>query len=102
MPARPFAGTTQRPTRSRFEDQFGPFCASHGLPTPIFNAVVRGFEVDALFAEERLIVELDSWEFRQDHGSFVNDRRRDVMTLAAGYATVRITWERSTTPKQSA
>ena len=91
---RPFAQTTQRPTRSRFEDRFGPFCARYGLPTPMFNAVVCGFEVDALFAEERLIVELDSWEFHQDHGSFVNDRRRDVMTLAAGYATVRITWER--------
>ena len=91
---RPFAATRQRATRSRFEDRFGPFCARYGLPTPTFNAIVCGFEVDALFAPERVIVELDSWEFHRDHAAFVNDRRRDAVTLAAGYATVRITWER--------
>ena len=81
-------------TRSRFEDRFAALCARYDLPIPLFNTYVCGYEVDALFAAERLIVELDSWQFHQDRASFVRDRNRDADTLAAGYATVRITWER--------
>jgi very-short-patch-repair endonuclease len=69
-------------------------CQTYDLPTPRFNVKVCGYEVDALFESEKLIVELDSWEFHRDHSSFVNDRNRDADTLAAGYATVRMTWER--------
>jgi very-short-patch-repair endonuclease len=60
------------------------------------NAIVAGYEVDALFAAERVIVELDSWEFHKDRGSFESDRERDAATLAVGHVTVRITWERMT------
>ena len=42
----------------------------------------------------KVIVELDSWEFHQGHPSFESDRDRDAALLAAGYVTVRITWER--------
>jgi very-short-patch-repair endonuclease len=55
---------------------------------------VAGYEVDALFVEERLIVELDSWDFHSDRDSFERDRDRDADTLAAGHETVRITWMR--------
>ena len=90
----PFADPASPLTASPLEDRFAAFCARHGLPTPAFNVRVRGFEVDALFAAERLIVELDSWEFHQDRSAFETDRRRDAITLAAGYGTVRITTER--------
>jgi very-short-patch-repair endonuclease len=50
--------------------------------------------VDAVFPRERLIVELDGWETHRDRRSFENDRERDAATLAAGYATVRVTWDR--------
>jgi predicted transcriptional regulator of viral defense system len=91
---RPFADAGSPLTLSKMEDRFASFCARYDLPTPAFNVMVCGYMVDALFAEERLIVELDSWEFHQDRHAFKNDRRRDAVTLAAGYATVRITWER--------
>lgn len=90
----PFADTSSPLTASTFEDRFVALCRNHDLPTPQCNAIVCGYEVDALFAAEKLIVELDSWEFHRDRASFVNDRNRDADTLAAGYATVRITWER--------
>jgi hypothetical protein len=90
----PFSDPASPLTASRLEDRFAAFCVRHGLPTPAFNARVCGFEVDALFAAERLIVELDSWEFHQDRSAFETDRRRDAVTLAAGYGTVRITAER--------
>ncbi len=86
--------TGQAPTRSGFEDAFLAFCTSFGLPTPCMNTRVAGYEVDALFAHQRVIVELDGYEFHQDRRSFTGDRERDATMLAAGYATVRITWER--------
>ncbi len=85
------------PTRSAFEDAFLVFCERFGLPRPQVNTRVCGYEVDALFAAERLIVELDGWDFHQDRDAFERDRRRDRDTLAGGFATIRITWERMTT-----
>jgi very-short-patch-repair endonuclease len=61
------------------------------------GAPMFGYIVDALFPAERVIVELDSWEFHQDRSSFESDRDRDADTLAAGHLTVRMTWERMTT-----
>lgn len=82
------------PTRSDWERAFPRFCARHGLPKPRLAATVAGHEVDALFAAERVIVELDSWDFHQDRHAFETDRDRDADTAAAGHLTVRITWER--------
>jgi hypothetical protein len=91
------------PTRSEFEDAFLAFCRRYGLPAPVVNSVVFGYEVDALFVAERLIVELDGWDFHRDRHAFEGDRDRDADALAAGFATVRITWERMTrTPRKEA
>jgi very-short-patch-repair endonuclease len=85
---------TERPTRSTFEDRFPAFCRRYALPTPQINATVCGYEVDALFPEEKVIVELDSWGFHWSRTSFESDRKQDADTTAAGFVTVRITWER--------
>jgi very-short-patch-repair endonuclease len=81
-------------TRSAFEDRFRSFCARFGLPRPQFDVIVAGHLVDALFAAERVIVECDGWEFHRLRTSFESDRDRDADTLAAGFATVRLTWRR--------
>jgi very-short-patch-repair endonuclease len=57
-------------------------------------AKVSGWEVDALFPDEKVIVELDGWDFHSSRESFESDRERDASTLAAGCVTVRVTWER--------
>ncbi len=82
------------PTRSEWEDTFPKFCRRYGLPEPVMSARVAGHEVDALFPAERVIVELDSWEFHRDRQAFESDRKRDADGLDAGYETVRLTWER--------
>ena len=82
------------PTRSEFERRFPPYCKRHNLPTPKMNAQVAGYEVDALFVAERVIIELDSWEFHKDRRSFELDRERDAATLEANHVTIRITWDR--------
>lgn len=82
------------PTRSEFEDTFPAFCECFGLPRPVMGARVAGYEVDALFPGERVIVELDGWEYHSGREALERDRSRDADTLASGLVTVRITWER--------
>jgi hypothetical protein len=91
---RPFAITTQNPTRSDLEDRFIKFCAKHGLPTPEINARLNGYEVDALFRAEKLIAELDGYEFHKDKATFESDRERDAAMLEIDHITVRVTDER--------
>jgi Transcriptional regulator, AbiEi antitoxin/Protein of unknown function (DUF559) len=88
-------GLPGTPTRSHWEDGFPEFCETQGLPTPVMGAPLPGgYIADALFPEERVIVELDSWEFHRNRIAFERDRERDAETLAHGYVTVRMTWER--------
>jgi very-short-patch-repair endonuclease len=84
-----FAGTDL--SRSDLEILFRDLCRRHGLPQPRVNHDVAGKEVDFLFAEQRLIVETDSWRYHKTRHAFENDRARDVLTLRAGYRTLRFT-----------
>jgi hypothetical protein len=86
--------TDQNPTRSGFEDDFLPFCKRFGLPIPRLNTIVHGFEADAYYEAEKLIVECDGWEFHNDRGAFEDDRERDTAMLALGIVTIRITKRR--------
>jgi very-short-patch-repair endonuclease len=60
----------------------------------MMSVMVAGYEVDAFFPVERVIVELDSWEYHSSRDAFERDRDRDADNLAAGFETVRITWDR--------
>lgn len=91
---RPFLDPGDGPTRSDWEREFPAFCERFGLPRPRMAARVGRYTVDALFEAEKLIVELDSWSFHSTRASFESDRDRDADTLAAGHATVRVTWRR--------
>jgi hypothetical protein len=82
------------PTRSDLEIDFLEFCARYGLPRPLTNTRIAGHEVDALFVDQRLIVEVDGWEFHRDRVAFETDRERDADTLKVGYSTVRVTSDR--------
>lgn len=90
----PLIDTEDGPTRSRFETAFLAFCRRFGLPRPQVNVHVCGYEADALFAAQRVVVELDSWRFHQGHPRFESDRSRDAIRLAAGFVTYRLTWRR--------
>jgi very-short-patch-repair endonuclease len=82
------------PTNSPLEDDFLVFARRHGLPAPVTNTWLFGYEIDVLYPRERVIVEVDGYRFHSDRDAFERDRKRDVVTLAAGYVTVRITEER--------
>jgi hypothetical protein len=71
-----------------------PFCDRFGFPRSKVNVKINGYEVDAFFEAEGVIVELDSWGFHQDRDSFENDRNRDVDNVVTGLVTYRLTWDR--------
>jgi very-short-patch-repair endonuclease len=78
-------------TRSPLEDDFAAFCREHRLPMPSFNTTALGHEVDALWPQQRLAAELDSWEFHRHRAAFERDRARDAALQVADYRTIRIT-----------
>lgn len=81
-------------TRSELEDEFLAFCERYGLPTPETNVLVGGYLADAYFERERVIVELDGWDFHSTRASFEGDRERDADNLGEGIPTIRITHDR--------
>jgi hypothetical protein len=80
--------------RSPLEIRFPTFVREYSLPAPAQNVDVLGHEVDALWPQAKLIVELDSWEFHGHRAAFERDRARDAKLLIAGYRTIRVTHRR--------
>ncbi len=89
-----FVQDPKAPSNSPLEDDFLEFARRYGLPAPVTNTYLLGYEIDVLYPRERVIVEVDGYQFHSDRGSFEHDRKRDVIMLEAGVLTVRITDER--------
>jgi very-short-patch-repair endonuclease len=83
-------------TRSELELLFLDFCREEDLPIPLVNTQVAGYEVDMLWRDASLIVELDSWEFHGDREAFERDRAKASDLKLAGYDVVRVTYRRLT------
>lgn len=81
-------------TRSPLEDRFVAFCREHRLPQPATNTSVLGLEVDALWPDALLIVELDGFSYHGHRAAFERDRARDAALQAAGYRVLRLTHRR--------
>ncbi len=81
-----------RLTRSEAERRLLTLIRAAGLPTPLTTARVSGLEVDVLWPAQRLIVEVDGYEFHGSRPAFERDRSRDARLLAAGYRVLRVTW----------
>jgi very-short-patch-repair endonuclease len=83
-------------TRSPLEERFLPFLARYGLPRPRLNAWIqvggRSFQVDCLWPESRVVVELDSFAAHGIRPVFESDRARDRVLQTADYRSARITW----------
>jgi very-short-patch-repair endonuclease len=58
---------------------------------PSANVLVEGHLVDFLWAEQKVIVETDSWSYHGDPLAFEKDHQRDVELTAAGYDVHRTT-----------
>jgi Protein of unknown function (DUF559) len=81
------------PSESGLEDDFRAFLTEYDLPFPEFQVSWHGFRLDALYAEQKLIVEIDG----PDHGQWdriEQDHLRDALALELGFRTLRITRRR--------
>jgi hypothetical protein len=94
--ARALVDPTQNPTRSGLEDDFVRWVRRYKLPMPIINVKASGKEVDARFIAERVILEVDSWEYHGDPITFRSDAERGTAHAANGFLPLRLTDDRLT------
>jgi hypothetical protein len=88
-------GQDSPPTvRSQLERDFRDLIRSAGLPMPAMNVMVAGFEVDALWPQQGLVVELDGYDYHRSRLAFERDRERDERLQLTGLRVVRFTARR--------
>jgi very-short-patch-repair endonuclease len=78
-------------TRSALEDRFLALLDRAGLPPPRTNAIVEGYEVDAFWRDQRLVVELDGYAFQHTRTAFQRDREKSNELMLRGWAVLRFT-----------
>jgi very-short-patch-repair endonuclease len=86
----PHLSTTKR-TRSDLELLFLTLCEERELPRPFVNHRVHGYLVDFYFADHRLAVETDSWEYHHGSVAMEGDHARDLSLRTRGIETRRYT-----------
>jgi very-short-patch-repair endonuclease len=79
-------------TRSEAERKLLSLLRASELPMPQVNARLGRHEVDFLWREQQLVVEVDGFRFHSSRASFEGDRHRDAALAAIGYTVLRITW----------
>jgi hypothetical protein len=83
-------------SREALEARFLAFLDRFGLPRPRLNAWIalgpHRYQVDCLWPDQKVIVELDGYETHGTWSAFQSDRDRDRRLLAAGYRGPRVTW----------
>jgi very-short-patch-repair endonuclease len=88
-------------TRSEAERHFRTLIRKSGLPRPAVNVRLGPYEVDFLWSEQRLIVEVDGYAFHSSRTAFERDRRRDAHLQSLGYRVMRVTWRQLMTEPEA-
>ncbi|HYB28397.1 MAG TPA: DUF559 domain-containing protein [Solirubrobacteraceae bacterium] len=77
-------------TRSPLERLFLPLCERAGIPLPDeVNVYVEGVLVDAVWWEQKLVVELDGRDNHSSWAQIQNDRSKELRVRAGGFGVVR-------------
>jgi very-short-patch-repair endonuclease len=79
-------------TRSEAEARLAELVRKAGLPAAEHNVRVGGHEVDLLWRETRLVVEVDGYAYHSGRAAFERDRARDAQLQATGFRVMRVTW----------
>jgi hypothetical protein len=83
------AGTTY--TRSGGEEAMLALIREAGLPEPLVNARLHGFEVDFYWPEHGLVLEVDGYDYHSSRFTFEHDRRKGAVLTAHGLRVMRAT-----------
>jgi very-short-patch-repair endonuclease len=94
------AHTPGQIVREELEHRFLELVREAGLPPPETNVKItargRRYEIDCLWREQRVAVELDSRAAHARTTAFEPDRRKDAALNAIGLRPLRFTWLRVT------
>ena len=85
-PGRP---TTE--TRSDGEEALLALIRRANLPAPEVNAKVGSYTADFLWPTQKVIVELDGYDYHRGRAAFERDHQRDAEHQRMGYLVIRIT-----------
>jgi very-short-patch-repair endonuclease len=86
------ADATPSLTRSEAEERFLALIRSAELPAPEANVRVGRHEVDCLWRDQGIVVEIDGFRFHASRAAFERDRLRDAALAATGLRVIRVTW----------
>ncbi len=75
--------------RSDLEADFVFLCEAAGIPLPELNVIVAGVTVDALWREQRLVIELDGAGNHGTPAQIDRDRRNELRLRQAGLLVLR-------------
>ncbi len=79
-------------TKSDPEELYLRIIRAHGgIPDPLLNVQVEGYERDAVWPKPKVIVEIDARSTHDTPGAWERDRIRDQAAIAAGWTVVRFT-----------
>jgi predicted transcriptional regulator of viral defense system/very-short-patch-repair endonuclease len=76
-------------TKSHNEILFLELCEAAALPLPQTNVYVDGWEVDALWREQRIAVEIDGYGNHRSPAQVRRDRRKELALRTNGYSPLR-------------
>jgi very-short-patch-repair endonuclease len=79
-------------TRSQAEERLLALIRTAELPAPEINVRIGRHEVDFMWRDQRLIVEVNGFRFHSSRSAFEHDRRRDAELISQGFRVIRITW----------
>jgi very-short-patch-repair endonuclease len=80
------------PTRSEAERSMLRLLRAAELPQPAVNVRVGRYEVDFLWRDQRVVLEVDGYAYHGNRRAFEKDRERDATLAAWGYVVLRVTW----------
>jgi very-short-patch-repair endonuclease len=66
----------------------------HGVRQRVVRAGRRTYRLDLAYEAERVAVEMDGERWHSDREQRESDRRRDAALAAAGWLTLRFSWQR--------
>ena len=78
-------------TRSWAERRVVALMRAAKLPRPQFNTYAEGFEVDALWRDQRVVLEFDSYAFHATKAAQERDRRKTAALQRGRYVVLRTT-----------
>jgi len=81
-----------RVTRSEAERRMLALIRRAGLPRPETNVRIGAHEVDFLWRNERVVLEVDGFRYHSSRRAFERDRLRDAELVARGLRVIRVTW----------